>query len=100
MAARHLLSSHLGALVAASTAGLRQQSSGMYIHIDRLAEAACSLVYVELGRRQLHTPSAGISHMTSLRAGKLSNLVNFFLKTAWNDILISIFIINASITNN
>ncbi len=57
MAARHLLSSHLGALVAASTAGLRQQSSGMYTHIDRLAEAACSLAYVELGRRQLHTPS-------------------------------------------
>jgi molecular chaperone DnaJ len=61
MAARHLLTSHLGALVAASTAGLRQQSSGMYTHMDRLAEAVCSLAYVELGRRQLHTPTAGIA---------------------------------------
>lgn len=70
MAARHLLTSHLGALVAAGTAGLRQQSSGMYTNMDRLAEAVCSLAYVELGRRQLHIPTAGISQMTSLGGGE------------------------------
>ena len=68
--ARHLLTSHLSAILTAGTAGIRQQSNGMYTHIDRLAEAVCSLAYVELGRRQLHTPTAGISHMTSLRGGE------------------------------
>lgn len=62
MAARHLLRSHLGAW----TAGLRQQSGGMYTHMDRIAEAVCSMAYMELGRRQLHIPTAGISYMTSL----------------------------------
>jgi hypothetical protein len=70
MAARHLLTSHLGAFVAAGTAGLRQQSSGLYTHVDRIAEAVCSMAYVELGRRQLHIPTAGISHITSLRGGE------------------------------
>jgi hypothetical protein len=70
MAARHLLTSNLGTLIATSTAGLRQQTSVMYTHMDRLAEAVCSLVYVELGRRQLHTPTAGIAQMISLRGGE------------------------------
>ncbi len=100
MAARHLLTSNLGALVAASTAGLRQQTSGVYTHIDRLTEAVCSLAYVQLGRRQLHTPPAGISHMNSLRSGTLLNSVNVDLFKLFETILSISLIRNSLILNN